>query len=399
MINKKLGYYQVNGQIFQHKRDAMIMASQTKSEVQWFFNNETYDRCNWEKEPDVSLERLYHIRAQQIRDQYDYVIVMASGGADSTNVIYSFLKNGIHIDEIIASAPMSGLRDWKWSDSDLRPENLISETKFAQFPLLDEIRNNWPNVKITINDYFEDILNYQTDEIINSGSFWMNLSSAKHYLEKFSHIKNLAESGKRIAKIYGTDKPILYKSQTGNIYSLIQDGTVGIGLHASTRIDYPNLEPVFFYFTPDLPEIIIKMSHVVANWMYLPGNEKALNLMATANMSKAQQNSIERISQYHRTITPIIYPALGKFDVFQTYKGLTGIAFLDADEWFVKLHGNTYAAQRIISDVNNFMNSVDQKFVYSDFNKLSVCLVHWKIGHENSFLKKYTEFKSELVIS
>lgn len=364
----------------------MIAASSKRLEIKWIFNNDVYDQCAWKTEPDRSLETMYRLRAQQIRDQYDYVIVMASGGADSTNVIYSFLKNGIHIDEIIASAPISGLRDWKWSDTDISPENLISETKFAQFPLLDEIRTNWPNVKITINDYFEDIINYRTDEIITAGSFWMNLSSAKHYLEKFTHIKNLAESGKRIAKIYGTDKPILFKTQNGTIHSIIQDGTVAIGLHSSTRIDYPNLEPVLFYFTPDFPEIIIKMSHEVAKWMHIPKNSQSLKLMSRSSMTKDELNSIERISQYHRTITPIIYPSLGKFKVFQTYKGLTGLAFLDADEWFLKLHKNTYAAQRIQSDVNNFLNSIDNKFIYSDFNKFSVCYVHWEIGNQKDFL-------------
>jgi hypothetical protein len=156
--NDKLGFYTVNGKKFYGKIESIIHANESLSDIQWNFNKEIFNNINWKVEPETSLLEFYKQRAQQIREQYDYVVVMASGGADSTNVIYSFLKNGIHIDEVVLAAPLGGLSNWNWSEKDTSAYNTISETKFAQIPLANEIKLNWPNVKITVNDYFEEML-------------------------------------------------------------------------------------------------------------------------------------------------------------------------------------------------------------------------------------------------
>ena len=245
-MDLKLGYYTVNEKPFYKKLDALLFANTTLADVNWHFNDATYNKQNWSIEPTVSLSDIYKARAQQIRDQYDYVIVMVSGGADSTNVIYSFLKNGIHVDEVIAAAPLSGLNNWEWSEN-TDPANTISETKFAQLPLLDEIKTHWPNVKITIHDYFEDMVNYKTDEWVYRASSHLNLSVAKHSLDKFSHIKNLAESGKKIAKVYGIDKPWICRSENGTLYSAIVDQVVQVPQYDSTKENHHNVETVLFY--------------------------------------------------------------------------------------------------------------------------------------------------------
>jgi hypothetical protein len=387
MMNNKLGFYTVNENAYKSKLEALVNASKTKSDIKWNFNNEVFDNQDWTLEPEVDINTLYKLRAQQIRDEYDYVIVMCSGGADSTNVIYSFLKNGIHIDEIIAGAPLSGLKNWKWDDKNINPENLISETKYAQLPLLDEIRNNWPEVKITLHDYFEDMINYKTDEWLYQASMWFNASNSRHTLEKFDHIKNLAESGKKIAKVYGIDKPILYRSQSGNLYSVIIDVSIQTAVHQSTKIDYPNLEPVLFYFTPDMPQILVKQSHILAKWTYMPQNSHIKNLMWNANMTIEQRSSSIRISNYQRLVAKCIYPYLDGKEVFQALKQLDGFSRLTSDDgWFVKLHGYTYAAQLIESDINNFLKLVDKRFLIPNKESFKLYYNFWKIDHESKFI-------------
>ena len=62
-----------------------------------------FSKCDWttEPEPGVPLSEYYRRRAQQIRDKYDYVVLLYSGGPDSNNILHAFVHNGIKIDEIV----------------------------------------------------------------------------------------------------------------------------------------------------------------------------------------------------------------------------------------------------------------------------------------------------------
>jgi hypothetical protein len=383
-MDLKLGYYTVNEKPFYKKLDALLFANTTLADVNWHFNDATYNKQNWSIEPMVSLSDIYKARAQQIRDQYDYVIVMVSGGADSTNVIYSFLKNGIHVDEVIAAAPLSGLNNWEWSEN-TDPANTISETKFAQLPLLDEIKTHWPNVKITIHDYFEDMVNYKTDEWVIAASSWVNASSSRHVIDKFSHIKNLAESGKKIAKVYGIDKPLLCRGESGNIYSVIADAPVQVAIHDSTKENYSHLETVLFYYTPDMPELLIKQSHLLARWIYLPENTKVRKTMWDRSTPAEYQINSERFSFHHRSSARCIYPSIEKWDRFQARKEFNGFSMPAQDRWIFKLHGKTRLYQQLVSDVSHIMNKLDNKYCDKQAQLYRLHYKHWKIGHEDQF--------------
>jgi hypothetical protein len=155
--NKKLGYYLVNNEIYYNKYQALMAATASNSQVRWFFNEDIFVHFPWATEPEETLKDLYRARAQQLRDTYDYIRVESSGGSDSTTVIFSFLLNGIHLDEVVFRYPKGGERDVTGNARDLRSENTLSEWEFAAKPLLDWIATNYPAVKITVHDY-TDIL-------------------------------------------------------------------------------------------------------------------------------------------------------------------------------------------------------------------------------------------------
>jgi hypothetical protein len=90
-MNPKLGFYSVGNKIFHNKIQAILEANKTLADVDWNFNRAILDHLDWTTEPATSLKDLYAARARQIREQHDYVILMVSGGADSTNILYSFL--------------------------------------------------------------------------------------------------------------------------------------------------------------------------------------------------------------------------------------------------------------------------------------------------------------------
>ena len=78
------------------------MHAKTGIHPHWDFNESVFSSYDWTVEPNESIADLYRQRAQQLRDKYDYIVLMFSGGADSTTVLRSFLDNDIKLDEAVS---------------------------------------------------------------------------------------------------------------------------------------------------------------------------------------------------------------------------------------------------------------------------------------------------------
>lgn len=397
--NNFLGYYKTNDKIFTDKLSCILEAQKTLSEITWHFNDNTFNKFNWQVEPQLSLDEYYKLRAQQIRDRFDYVVVMCSGGADSTNVLYSFLNNGIKIDEIVSGAPMSGLKNWNFNDKDFSATNTISETKFALFPLLDQVKTNHPNIKITINDWFEDVLTYKTDEWIYSSGDWISPTSAcDRSLDKFKHLKDMAEQGKKIAVVYGIDKPMIRFSPIGNVNIRIFDSAVSIA-RQPFKVDYPNVERILFYYTPELPEMLIKQAHVVAKFVLRKENKHIIEYI------KAIQNNVsEKLTQkdigfdsqtdslpkgeYQRAIVPALYPTVYENNfknVFQCRKAW-GKFMSEQHGWFYDLHKNTKIYEMIKNDFQTFYKTINPKYLSYTGVGFKSYSCYYTLGHTSNFL-------------
>jgi hypothetical protein len=387
-MNNKLGYYKVGEHIFYNKLQAILYANPTKADITWHFNNEIFDKYDWTIEPPMSLDMLYAERARQLREQFDYIIIMASGGADSTNVIKSFLDNNIRIDEIVAAAPVSGLKNWKINLNDKSANNMITETMVSQLPLLDSLSKTHPNIKLTVHDYFQDILEMKTDSwIYESASHWIHFSGAtRHSLDKFPHIKKIAESGKKIGVIYGIDKPIICRGTAGNLHTVIADPVVNI-ICPHFKDKYTNVESVLFYYSPDLPELMIKQAHEVCRFNYRPENSRTRELLWDKSKSNEFNTSVERGSAWQRSIIPCIYPAVKeRFGVWQSIK--QGMGFkggFQMDNWIIQLHGQEKFVQMVDSDLRLFMKNIDNKYKHAGNDGFVRFYLHWKIGHEDNF--------------
>ena len=387
----KLGYYTVNDKIYFDKIEAILEANKTLADVSWSFNKDVFQTVKWTEEPALSLDEYYKIRCQQIREKYDYLIVMASGGADSTNVVWSFLNNGIKIDEIVAAAPISGLNNYTQSDTDSSTANTISETKYAQLPLLDEVSRQHPYVKVTLNDYFDDIVHYKTDEWLYKSADWIHPTTmARYSLEKYSHLKNMAEAGKRIGIVYGIDKPMPVIGQDGKIYQTFSDSTANVQRPAFSR-DYPNVENILFYHTPDLPEMLVKQLHVVCKWFFDPVNaDKFKFFHDRRTMVKwSFERHRHRHSIFERMIIPLIYPTTVK-KVFQGMKA-NRMFLADHDDWFYKLHKDTRPYQMIISDFNNFYKNLNKKYLNPSQTGFDIYINYYPIGHVDQFSAVHRE--------
>lgn len=426
MLKNDIGFYSVEGKNFSNKFDAVLEAQLTNKTVNWNFFDDIFKKVDWKTEPEIELDQFYKIRAEQIREAYDYVIVFCSGGADSTNVIKSFINNNIKVDEVIGIAPLSGLKNWEYDPKNVSDLNVISETKFALFPLLDEL-TTVHGIKATIFDFFEDILNYTDEEwtFSSCGNIVTPLTSHFTKVDSIPHIRKLIESGKRIALVYGTDKPVLKIDTTGNILFVLSDGGVNY-LNTPDSRSYPNVDRVLFYWTPDLPSMLVKQAHVVSKLVQLPQfkdiyeNEVCLSKQ-DIRMSRAtfqdiidynEQNNLRYSSKeeifnkfaetkktyvsssqitssrsiYQRAIVPYIYPSTFSKNLWQSQKVDLREGFFTRDQdWIHLLHKNTRISDMVLAGTKALYSSIKPRYLnhkgtgFQNINKV------YSIGNLSNF--------------
>ena len=353
--NKKLGYYLVNDQIYYNKYHALIEASKTNQQVRWFFNEDTFVKFPWHIEPEESLNELYRQRAQQIRDQYDYIRVEASGGADSTTVIFSFLLNNIHLDEVVFRYPKSGEKDVVGNANDISCENTLSEWEFAARSLLDWIATNYPATKITVHDYSDIIINNtEADEswIFKTRHYLQPGHAYKHQITGHIDHKRLAEHGSSICVIYGIDKPkITIKDNKFFLYFI--DGQAN---HCNSVIgEFTNVSNEFFYWSPDACKLLAKQAHLVKNWFENPVHYNMQYLLHWPNSNFAGRNIYEQV------VKALVYPDYD-LSTFQTIKPTNNI-YNEMDYWFHHNFKGTKSYQVWESGIQYLVNNLAEEYI------------------------------------
>lgn len=390
MLHENLGFYLVNSKSFTNKIQAILFASETNQEISWNYCDDVFNGFNWKIEPELPIDEYYRLRAKQIRDSYDYVVIRCSGGADSTNVLYSFLNNNIFPDEVVGEAPLSGLSNWDFNCKDTRMINTVSEFKFAQIPLLHKIKTNYPNIKVQQIDTFNRIIKPKShDWLINCNDGIDAHASFEGTMYENENLNKLAEQGKRIAIVTGTDKPYISADSEGNVYLTMVDLPLNY-LKQPFREAYPNVHRVTFYWTPDFPQVISKMGHVIAKKLF--GKNRDFNLLAamiaknSSNIPNSNFNKAEILSMfsrpvvsdysikknleynpnniYGRGICKYIYPSTFDSTVFQAEKMNQNQTFFGAQQdWIRILHKNLPFIDVINHDFKEIYSKVNPKFL------------------------------------
>jgi hypothetical protein len=329
--NDKLGFYFVNGIKYHNKIQALIEASQTNDHPVWDFNRKVFDGENWELPPTENINELYKQRAQQLRDQYDYIILNLSGGADSATVLYSFVNNGIFIDEVIVRHPASGIKNLIVTDNTNTAENSYSEWQFAAVPLLNWLRSASPNTKITVHDFWQDFQkpDYEEDWVF-LGRDYLHPGIVSRYKYDLDWLKSVYEKRSRVCMLFGIDKPRICIRE-GAYYLYFLD------IQANTAVcevkEYDNIQTEYFYWTPDLPKIAIKQAHMIADWFEAQPNLSIKTLLRWPNKDVSQRTTYEMI------VKTIIYPDYD-FRTFQAAKP-TSCFQTEVDSWFYKNFQNS----------------------------------------------------------
>ena len=152
MSTDNLGFYLVGWKKFYNKTLALIESKKTGYDAMWVFNDQVYGSIDWSIPINTPLLELYRRRAQQLRDQYDYLVLYFSGGADSTMALHAFVDNNIFIDEIIIQDP-APVRSTV-NDKDYSNLNYYSEVEYAANAHLRKYKHQLDSrTKITHQDF------------------------------------------------------------------------------------------------------------------------------------------------------------------------------------------------------------------------------------------------------
>ncbi len=263
MIDRYYGHWSVDEQIFTSKTLANYFASTSGKSVKWNFHNDIWTNFINTKRDTlgvVPLNDLYKQRALQLRDKYDYLILNYSGGADSHNILMTFLNNNIKLDEICTHRSDRIDSKLYTPNTTIRTaENLFSEWDYATKPTLDWIAKHHPEIKISIVDPFDK----ESDIVYNDNTFEQGVSFAGAFdlrrLATYSPtIDLLAGSNKRVAQIYGIDKPTVM-IRDGGCYMFFSDTVVAQCNY--TTLDRATVE--LFYYSKDMPELPFEQAYRV----------------------------------------------------------------------------------------------------------------------------------------
>ena len=366
--NKKLGYYIFNNQIYYNKIQVLLESSKTNSvqpspllrsqqidgQIKWFFNEDVFIKFPWHIEPTTPLQELYRMRAQQLRDQYDYIRVEASGGGDSSTVVYSFLLNNIHIDEVVFRYPKTGENGVSGDARVTKCENTLSEYEFAAKPMLDWIAANYPKVKITVHDYSENMVAGAANEswIFKTRHYLQPGHAYKNSLTGFIEHRRLADSGTKIGVIYGVDKPKLC-IKDGKFFLYFFDSLAN--LNNPDIGEYKNIISEYFYWTPDMPEIVAKQAHMCKHWFSMPEHYQFQRTLLWPNIDFAAR------TLYEQLVKAIIYP---DYDcgTFQVAKPSNNI-YNEMDYWFHVNFKNTKAYTVWEAGIKHLLTNLDDNYI------------------------------------
>lgn len=271
-----LGYYVYANQSFLKREDAldlMLLKGDHLGSLQFYYNDHIFSKLDWKKDIAANISSLYKLRAQQLRDKYDYLVLRFSGGSDSTQMLESFLKNGIFIDEIVVAMQEKLInrldRSMMMNDFELKA---FLEYEYAVVPYLNKIRNISPNTKITTIDISDDMY----DELVNKKFKYLGKnddeltlrfvapSMPKSFVPLMQRYEHKHISKQNTAIVRGLEKPAISINKDDNtIFFNFFDITLSGALdHQISKTDHV-LED--FYWSPDFPLIPIKQSHMIMN--------------------------------------------------------------------------------------------------------------------------------------
>jgi hypothetical protein len=314
----RLGYYVYKDRIYFNREliyDDMYLNEDWDAKISYVFNEDVFNKADWYNPIPISILDLYKVRAIQLRQKYNYLILMFSGGSDSVQILHSFVKNNIMLDEIRIMSIDKAVQSVGENNFSSEEFNYVLEYKYAAFKILDEIKELIPNTKINHVDVTDQALRelitkkysfFQREDYSGLGMAAKNIRTCSWYGIRYATENHISDS----CLIYGLEKPIIsINLQNYNLKFQFSDATMREFCYARdfSSHNYVRIEP--FYWTRDLPLIPIKQSQIIKRAL---SENPQLQKQFVLNTQKRNELSFDQtrdlIAKSSRMFDHLIYP-------------------------------------------------------------------------------------------
>jgi hypothetical protein len=327
------GFYTVGDQKFYSKFAAIQHSDRTGVDVKWNFNEDVFDMYDWTQEPAESLSELYAKRARQLREKYDYLILWFSSGPDSMNILDTFIDNDIKIDELVSFVNYEATGD---------KYNRLNNEIFKQaIPKYEAAQQRQPDLKFTLFDHCQlimDVFSKQTakfDWVYQINNLVNPHNTARQHVKSYrSEWRQLIDSGKKVGFISGIDKPKV-AGINGKYYFRCTDSSSDIVSFLNVQLNRnPGDYDEFFYWTPDLPELLIKQAHTVKSFLKTANEftdgvvEQDLRTCFTTINGKVYWLTMDKVNE-------LVYPKWQPS--VENSEKVKSVIFTPNDAWFFNL--------------------------------------------------------------
>lgn len=359
MINEKYGVWTSNGKKFDNSYDAFLNASKFGGEVDFSYHHNIFSRVDVSLLGKIPLNILYKDRAQQLRDKYNYLILYYSGGADSHNILRTFIDNGIKLDEICIKWPKPLLEGKFYTPNtfDNSAKNYWSEWDYAIKPTLNWIAKNKPDIKITFKDYIGHPDQLNIDNLFSDTSHHGFMAGILLNSQVSDSEFELIKSGKTVGNIYGLDKPFLVLIDN-KIYMFFMDTS----LRTCVRSVINPYGAECFYWTPDIPLIAFEQAYQVS--LHYKANKEDRKYLFDLKL-KGERNIVKDQLQMQNEISKKYIYTTWDYR-FQSNKP-TSDARLDKFYWFFEQPELNRPKEIFFDNVNQRLSSIKPQFLTSEF--------------------------------
>jgi hypothetical protein len=329
-----------NDVFFKNKPQALLYASQNKTNVRYYYNDHVFASRDWSIQPAENLPTLYRARAQELRNKYDYVVLLFSGGSDSTNMVKTFINNDISPDEVISYGAWNHVMD------KMDPCNI--EITLAAGPVIEMLGKR--GTKFTYLNLFDAWpYSFRDEEWILSSETSMALYGdfVNQALYNLPHLRQLADRGKRVCFVWGLEKSQVFVNK-GWYYLIFKDQIMQSNHYGNcSTLGYHHET---FYSDVTCGDIIAKQVHVYCNYIdhTVPINS-IMDFFTIDNQDLAIKNSLF----YGDTWDPQTF-SLGKNKNQMHSQKWASVASKMSD---------STQYQTWYNGVKNLFNSIDSRFI------------------------------------
>lgn len=346
----KFGFYQVGNRSTYSKLEAFEWMQAEKTTAEWNFNRSVFDSLEWTKEPETDLWTMYKLRARQIREAYDYVVLFYSGGSDSHNILHAWLDAGLKIDEIATT--------WNYEATGDKQNHYNAEITNVVLPDIKTLKDAGHEFKfrlIDISQFCIDLFDVWVNEFDYNVNFHFSPNNpAKHlFRDKIQDYKNLIASGKKVCFVWGKEKPNLRYGDGSHYFEFCDNIDNAVGPYVQRKY-HQGWYDELFYWTPDFPLIPVKQSHVILNYIeHAPESDFA----ERTKPSQIHNAYSKKYNKYlkEEVLKTIIYPKWSN-DIFCNGK-TSSFTYSIRDEWF--LTSNLEIKRKFIYLTNYYFAKVD----------------------------------------